>query len=114
MAGCGNNPQSAQAVIDQMANDMKSQLPKMLDKDTRLIDVYTTEMKIVSEYELLNFESTEENKAAAVTKIELYLKSQICPGIKQKLLSKGVSLKYVYKGKNGQYLFEKIFKAGDC
>ena len=114
MASCSDNSQSAQTIIDQMANDMKSQLPKLLDKDTKLVNVYTTKMGIVSEYELLNFEFTEENKAAAETKIEFYLKSQVCPSIKQELLSKGVFSKYVYKGKDGQYLFDKVLKQGDC
>ena len=114
MVGCGRSTQSPQAMIDKMADDMKSQLPKKLDKDTELVNVYTEKMELVSEYELLNFEPNEADKAAIATKIESYLKSQICPGIKKELLSKGVSSKYVYKGKDGQYLFEKILKPGDC
>ena len=114
MAGCGKSNQSPQAVIDQMASDLKSQLPKKLDKDTELVNVYTNKLELVSVYELLNFESNEANDAAAATKIESYLKSAVCPGIKKELLSRGVSAKYIYKGKDGQYLFEKILKPGDC
>jgi hypothetical protein len=114
MISCGNSSQSAQTIIDRLANDMKSQLPKKLDKDTKLVNVYTKKLEFVSEYELLNFKSTEENKVATETKIEFYLKSQVCPNIKKDLLSKGVSSKYVYKGKDGQYLFEKVLKPGDC
>jgi len=114
IAGCGKNAQSPQAMIDQMADDMKSQLPKKLDKDTELINVYTEKMELVSEYELLNFEPNEANKAVTATKIESYLKFKTCPNIKKELLSKGISSKYVYKGKDGQYLFEKVLQPGDC
>ena len=114
IAGCGKSNQSPQAMIDQMAEDMKSQLPKKLDKDTELVNVYTEKMELVSEYELLNFQSNEANKAATATKIESYLKSKICPGIKKELLNRGISTKYVYKAKDGQYLFEEVLKPGDC
>jgi len=101
-------------MIDQMAADMKSELPKKLDKDTELVNVYTKKLEFVSEYELLNFQSNEANKAAAAAKIESFLKSQICPGIKKELLGKGISSKYIYKGKDGEYLFEEVLKPGDC
>jgi hypothetical protein len=114
MISCGNSAQSAQTMIDRLAYDMKSQLPKKLDKDTKLVNVYTKQLEFVSEYELLNFDSTEENKIETETKIEFYLKSKVCLSIKKDLLSKGVSSRYVYKGKDGQYLFEKVLKPGDC
>jgi len=114
MAGCGKNNQSPQAMIDQMAEDMKSQLPKKLDQDTELVNIYTEKLVLISEYKLLNFDSNEANNTTVKTKIESYLESTVCPGIKKELLSKGVSSKYVYKGKDGQYLFEKVLKPGDC
>ena len=114
MADCGNSNRSPQAMIDKLASDMQSQLPKKLDKDTELVNVYTNKLELVSEYELLNFESTEANEAAAATEIESYLKFQICPGIKKELLSRGISSKYIYKGKDGKYLFEKVLRPGDC
>ena len=114
MAGCGQSTQSPQATIDQMAKDMKSQLPKKLDQVTELVNVYTEKMLLISEYKLLNFDSNGANNTNAKTKIESYLESSVCPGLKKELLSKGVSSKYVYKTKDGQYFFEKVLKPGDC
>ncbi len=114
MAGCGNSPQSAQAKIDRMAKDLKADLPKMLDKDTKLVKVYTGKLELVSEYELVNFEMNEENKTAVETKVKSYLKLQVCPSIKEQILNQGVSARYLYKDKKGQTVVDQILVSRDC
>ena len=114
ITGCSNNPQSAQNKIDKIAKDIKAELPKMLDSDTRIINVYTKKLELVSEYELVNYEPTETENLKIKNKIELYLKNQVCRGIKKELLSKGVSSRYIYKGNNGQIIGEWLISPGDC
>jgi len=114
MAGCGNSPQSAQAQIDRMAKDMKADLPKMLDKDTKLINVYTGKLELVSEFELVNYEINEENKTAVEAKIKSYLKLQVCPSIKKQLLDQGVSARYLYKDKKDQTVVDQVLTKNDC
>ena len=114
MAGCGNSPQSAQAKIDKIANDMKSQLPKVLDSDTKLVKVYTKKLEIISEYELVNYKPGEKDKIKKEEKINLYLTTQVCPSIKKEFLGIGVSVRYIYKGNDGQLIVNRVFKPGDC
>jgi hypothetical protein len=114
MAGCGNSPQSVQAKIDKIANDIKPQLPKILDSDTRLVKVYTKKLEIISEYELVSYKPGEKNKTNPEGKINTYLATQVCPSIKKDLLSIGVSVRYIYKGNDGQLIVNKVFKPGDC
>jgi len=114
MAGCGSSPQSTQAKIDRMAKDMKADLPKMLDSDTKLVNVYTKEFEIISEYELVNYKPGEKDKINPEGKINSYLTTQVCPSIKKDLLSIGVSVRYIYKGNDGQLIVNRVFKPGDC
>ena len=114
MTGCGNNPQAAQAKIDRMAKDMQASLPKMLDKDTKLVKVYANKMELVSEYEMVNFEMNEGNRAAVESKINSYLKLQLCPSIKKELLNLGISARYIYKEKKGQTVVDQVLAKGDC
>ena len=114
IAGCGNNPQSAQAKIDRIANDMKSELPKTLDSDTKLVNVYTNKLELVSEYELGNFEPNKDSNTEVEIKIKSYLKHQVCPSIKKDLLNKGISSRYIYKSKNGQPVVDLVLSPGDC
>jgi len=112
--GCTGGPQSVQKKIDKIAQDMKAELPKMLDRDTKLVNVYTRKLELVSEYELVNYEPSENENQRLKGKIELYLKTQICPGIKKELLNKGASAKYIYKGKDGQVIADRLLAPGDC
>ena len=112
--GCSNSPQSAQKKIDKIAQDMKTELPKMLDSDTMLVNVYTAELELVSEYELVNYEPTGTENQKIKDKIELFLKTQVCMKIKKELLGKGISSRYIYKGNGGQILVDLLISPGDC
>lgn len=114
LAACSNSPQSAQNKIDKIAQDMKAELPKMLDSDTKLVNVHTKKLELISEYELVNYEPTETGNQKIKSKIKLYLKNQVCPGIKKELLNKGISSRYIYKGKNGQVIVDRLLSPGDC
>lgn len=114
LTACSNSPQAAQNKIEQMAQNMKAELPKMLDSDTKLVNVYTKKLVLVSEYELVNYKpSTTENKKVK-SKIGAYLKIQVCPGIKKELLSRGISARYIYKANDGQTLGDWLITPGDC
>jgi hypothetical protein len=114
MTACSNSPQSAQKKIDKIAQDMKAELPKMLDSDTKLVSVYTAELELVSEYELVNYEPTGTENQKIKDKIELFLKTQVCMEIKKELLGKGISSRYIYKGNGGQILVDRLISPGDC
>ena len=113
MAACSNTPQSAQKKIDKIAQEMETRLPQMLDEDTKLVNVYTRKLELVSEYELVNYKASEgENNIK--TKIELYLQKEVCPGIKKKLLNSGVSSRYIYKDNDGRTVGDWLIAPGDC
>jgi hypothetical protein len=114
VTACSKDPQSAQKKIDKIAQDMQAQLPQMLDRDTQLVNVFTRKLELVSEYELINYKPTETGNRGIKSKIELYLKKQVCPGIKKKLLSNGVSSRYIYKGNDGQIIGDWLISPGDC
>ncbi len=114
MTACSNSPQSAQKKIDKIAQDMKAELPKILDRDTKLVKVYTAELELVSEYELVNYDPTGTENQKIKNKVELYLKMQVCPEIKEELLGMGISSRYIYKGNDGQVLVNRLISPGDC
>jgi hypothetical protein len=111
---CTNSPQSAQKKIEKIARDMKAELPKMLDRDTKLVNVQAKKMELLSEYELVNFKQTETGNLMTKNKIELYLKKQVCPGIKKQLLNEGISSRYIYKDNSGQIIGNWLISPGDC
>lgn len=111
---CTNSPQSAQKKIEKIARDMKAELPKMLDRDTKLVNVQAKKLELVSEYELVNYKQTETENLMTKNKIELYLKKQVCRGIKKQLLNKGISSRYIYKDNSGQIIGDWLISPGDC
>lgn len=114
ISACSNTPRSAQKKIDKIAQEMKAQVPKMLDSDTKLVNVFTRKLELVSEYELVNYKPTETENQKIKNKIELYLQKTVCPGIKKKLLSTGASSRYIYKGNDGQIIGDWLISPGDC
>jgi len=112
IAGCSNSQQSAQIKIDKIANGMKGKLPKMLDANTKLVNVYTKKLELVSEYELVNHITSDGDNQK--NKIDFYLKNTVCPGIKKELLSKGISSRYIYKGKEGKVILDRLLSSDDC
>ena len=112
IAGCSNSQQSAQIKIDKIANGMKGKLPKMLDANTKLVNVYTKKLELVSEYELVNHITSDDDNQK--NKIDFYLKNTVCPGIKKELLSKGISSRYIYKGKEGKVILDRLLSSDDC
>ncbi len=86
----------------------------MLDSDTKLVNVHTKKLELISEYELVNYEPTETGNQRITNKIELYLKNQVCPEIKKKLLSRGISSRYIYKDKDSQVIVDRLVSPGDC
>jgi thioredoxin-related protein len=113
-SACTNSPQSAQKKIEKIAQDMKAELPKMLDRDTKLVNVQAKKLELVSEYELVNYKQTETGNLTTKNKIELYLKKQVCPGIKKQLLDRGISSRYIYKDNNGRIIGDWLISPGDC
>ena len=112
--GCSSGPQAAQKKIDKIAETMKSKLPQKLDDDTMLVNVYTKEMELVSVYQLLNYESGIGDFKATKNNIELFLRKNVCPGIKKELLSKGIKARYIYSAKDGQIIINRLLSSGDC
>ena len=114
LTSCSNSPQAAQNKIDKIAENLQTELPKMLDRDTSLVNVYTRKLELVSEYELLNYESGESDNKKVKRKIEAYLKTQVCPGIKKELLSRSISSRYIYKDNAGRVIGDWLIAPGDC
>ncbi len=114
VTGCDKSPQAGQNKIDTIAAEMKTQLPKMLDSDTKLVKVYSKKLELVSEYELVNYPVEVSDQDTLKGNIENYLKMQVCPDIKSELLSNGISSHYIYKVKNGEVVLELLLTPGDC
>ena len=112
IAGCSNSQQSAQIKIDKIANGMKGKLPKILDANTKLVNVYTKKLELVSEYKLVNHITSDDDNQK--NKIDFYLKNTVCPGIKKESFSKGISSRYIYKGKEGKVILDRLLSSDDC
>jgi len=114
LTACSNSPQAAQDKIEQIAQNMRAELPKMLDRDTMLVNVYTRDLELVSEYELVNYEPDATENKKVKSKIAAYLKIQVCPGIKKEMLSRGISSRYIYKDSKGRTIGDWLIAPGDC
>jgi hypothetical protein len=114
VAGCDTGSQSAQSKIDKLAFEMNSKLPVMLDSDTKLVNVHTKNLELISEYELVNYQGSEPSKSALKGKLENYLKTQVCSNIKSELLSKGISSRYIYKTNTGAVVLDLVLTKNDC
>ena len=104
ISGCSGSPSSPQDTIDNIARDMQAQLPKKLDRDTTLVKVFSRKLELVSEYELNSYRQTEADDDMHKKKIELYLRNEACPAIKQELLNRGISSRYIYRDGDGRLL----------
>ena len=114
LAACSNNPQAAQDKIEKIARNMRAELPKMLDRDTRLVNVYTKDLELVSEYELVHYKPDAAEDKKVKSKIASYLKIQVCPGIKKEMLSRGISSRYIYKDGEGRIIGDWLIAPGVC
>ena len=114
LTSCSNSPQAAQDKIEKIAQHMRAELPKMLDRDTMLVNVYTGDLQLVSEYELVRYEPDAAEEKKVKSKIAAYLKIQVCPGIKKEILSRGISSRYIYKDSEGRIIADWLIAPGDC
>ena len=111
LISCNNNPQNK---LDKTAEKMNRDLPKQVDSETKLLSVYTNDMEMVFEYELINLTSKEAHKEAIKNSVRPVLQTRTCPELKKQFFKNGVSVRYIYKGSDDGLIMEFLFQPGDC
>lgn len=110
-------PLGAQAISDaelqQAADVVNQRTPMMVDKDTRLDSAASGNQRLIYNYTLINYNASDLDREKFETALRPTLLKAGCQTLKP-LLSEGVSVHYVYKGKDAATVGSVILSPGDC
>jgi hypothetical protein len=110
-------PLGAQAISDaelqQAADAVNQRTPLMVDKDTRLDNATSGKQRLIYNYTLINYKSGDLDREKFESALRPGLLKAGCQTLKP-LLSEGVSVHYVYKGKDAGTVGSVILSPGDC
>ena len=105
---------SLQKQINQVVSEMSKRLPHAIDESTRLDRVEKTgAVEITAYFTITPYRADEIDRKIWETQIVPQLKTGINDSIFGALLLKGVHIKYVYSGSDGQRFDELIFSPAD-
>ena len=91
------------ALLMKTASEINKQLPMMVDKDTRLDSTAGLNKRLQYHYTMVSFSAEEIDEAALQDQFAPMLKNRACTSEKMKVLfESGVTVDYVYRGKNGK------------
>lgn len=101
--------------ILQTAKQINSQLPIMVDKETRLDTVMATGKQFHYKYTMVNVTEKEINKKDFLRYAKSHLiKNQCGNNDIKKMLKAGVSYNYVYQDKKGNLIGSVVMKKESC
>lgn len=110
-------PVAAYAVTDaelkQAAEAVNERAPMMVDKETRLDGAEAGSQSLTYNYTLVNYGVDELDKAKFEEALRPTLLKGGCEALKP-LLSQGVTINYVYRGKNKAEITSMGLTAADC
>jgi hypothetical protein len=116
--GTGQDAQAKQLdeVLRQVCDHMNKHMPEAIDKETRL-DRVSSEPgpHFFYHYTLLESNSTDVDKTSFASTMRPQLRSKLCasPQIKN-FFSHGISVSYVYQGKDGLPIGTADFAPNSC
>ena len=103
-------------VLTQVASKMNSNLPMMVDKETRLdTTVGGPGLKFTYFYTFPTYASTEVDPQAVHAAIAPVVKGNVCGSTDMRpMFQKGVTVHYIYRGKDGAEITRLIIAPADC
>lgn len=110
-------PLAAHAISDdelsQAAEAVNQQAPMMVDQETRLDGAAAGKQSLTYNYTLINYAVDELDANKFKEALRPNLLKAGCQALKP-LLSEGVNINYVYRGKNKGELASLMLTASDC
>lgn len=115
-SGAANSDQAVDEVLAKMSVRMNRKLPVSVDKDTRLDRVSAVPgQHFIYHYTLVNLGANDVNTDTFHKKFKPRLKDRLCGSTEmQNFLKNGVSISYLYKGKEGAPIGGAKFAPSDC
>jgi hypothetical protein len=103
-------------VLVKVSAQMNKKLPMFVDKDTRLDSVSAVPGRhFIYHYTLVTFNSSDVTADKFHNVIRPRLKSRLCESAEmQNFLRNGVSISYLYRGKDGQPVGGAKFEPSEC
>lgn len=110
-----NREKELENKILQTAKQINSQLPIMVDKETRLDTVIATGKQFHYKYTMVSLTEKEINKKEFLSYAKSHLVKNHCGNDDiKKMLKVGVSYDYVYQDKKGNLIGSVIIKRDSC
>jgi hypothetical protein len=102
--------------LEKMAVQMNRDNPKVLDPDTRLDKVTTSDGKFIYNYTLLNVTNGELDFETLAPKLKAQFAKRLCAttGWKNGLLEEGARVEYFYSGSDGKPIGRVTVTKSDC
>jgi hypothetical protein len=103
-------------VLVKVTSQMNKKLPMAVDKDTRLDSVSAVPgRQFIYHYTLVSVSSTDVSADNFDKLVKPQLKSRLCSSAEmQNFLKNGVTISYLYKGKDGQPIGSAKFAPSEC
>lgn len=103
-------------VLTKLASQMNKKLPVAVDNDTRLDNVSAVPgRQFIYQYTLLNLNSADVSADSFGKLFKPQLKSRLCSSEEmQNFLKNGVTVSYLYKGKDGEPIGSAKFAPSEC
>ncbi len=101
------------AELKQAAAAVNKRAPVMVDQDTRLDGAESGKQSLTYNYTLVNYNSSELDSAKFESAMRPSLLKAGCQALKP-ILSEGVKVNYIYKGKDAVTVSNISLKPSDC
>ena len=101
--------------LNEVASSVNKQLPMMIDKHTRMDNVFGTEKNITYKYTLININYGDFTAKQVENSLKENIKNSVCTSPNTKIFpDNGVTMNYSYYSKKGKYITKIIITPKDC
>ena len=106
----------SQARLSRIAAELNRSVPVMIDHETELMPVQSTEGVLIYNYRLVNYSVAQIDRARFATGIKQRLRQNACNTAETRddFLNRGVTLRYTYYDKDKQHIATVDVAPADC
>lgn len=111
-----NEDPRSSARLSRIAAELNRSVPVMIDPETELMPVQSTEGVLIYNYRLVNYSAAQINRDKFAAGAKLRLSQNACntAGTRDDFLKKGVSLRFTYYDKDKQHIATVDVTPADC
>jgi hypothetical protein len=111
-----NEDPRSQARLSRIAAELNRSVPVMIDQETELMPVQSTEGVLIYNYRLVNYSVAQIDRAKFAAGAKQRLRQSACNTAETRddFLNKGVTLRYTYYDKDKQHIATVDVTPADC